>query len=131
MHTDTAKDSLCVNGEIRLVDGAREGEGRVEICFNSRWGSVCSSGWDRREAEVVCRSLGFNSNTTSMFDSMHKVGHCESNVSTISSATCYMLLSPPSVSSCTPNIQCIYHDCRRNSYREWWIWGIYWFNISD
>ena len=50
----------CVDGEVRLQDGTHTSNGRVEMCQNGIWGSVCSSGWDRIDASVVCRQLGYD-----------------------------------------------------------------------
>ncbi len=58
---------LCEDGEIRLVGGAGPSEGRVEMCFNSRWGSVCAPSFDNREAQVTCRNLGFDMDKTREF----------------------------------------------------------------
>ena len=48
----------CSDGELRLVGGTNESEGRVEICINNAWGAICDSGFTKEEAKVVCRQLG-------------------------------------------------------------------------
>ena len=33
-------------------------EGRVEICMDHVWGSICDDGWDTYDANVVCSQMG-------------------------------------------------------------------------
>ena len=47
----------CTEGEVRLAN-ATFPEGRVEICLNNEWGTVCDQMWDATDAAVVCRQLG-------------------------------------------------------------------------
>ena len=49
----------CTGGEMRLVDGFTYREGRVEVCVDGRWGTVCGEGWGDTEAGLVCARLGF------------------------------------------------------------------------
>ena len=49
----------CAHGDIRLVTIDDHTRGRVEVCYEGIWGTVCNSGWDRDDAAVICRQLGF------------------------------------------------------------------------
>eukprot|EP00057_Strongylocentrotus_purpuratus_P030157 XP_780854.3 PREDICTED: deleted in malignant brain tumors 1 protein-like [Strongylocentrotus purpuratus] len=58
--------AVCYSGahpnpfEVRLIGGANEAEGRVEVMHDGSWGTVCGINWDLRDARVVCRMLGFD-----------------------------------------------------------------------
>ena len=63
----------CTTGEVRLVNDQEtyEGcplngsqpikEGRVEVCQNGTYYTVCDDFWDTLEARVVCNQLNFSS----------------------------------------------------------------------
>lgn len=46
--------------EYRLANGGDRLQGRVEVKYRGVWGSVCDDDFGQNEANVVCRSLGFN-----------------------------------------------------------------------
>ena len=54
------EESSCNDGDLRLFGGSTTKEGRLEMCMNRAWGSVCDSLgiFSRDEAKVACRQLG-------------------------------------------------------------------------
>ena len=47
------------------MGGQNKFEGRVEVCQDGQWKTVCNSEWGNEEAQVVCRQLGFAEDTRS------------------------------------------------------------------
>ena len=47
----------CVDGDVRLVNSNTSQEGRLQVCFNRVWGTVCNDRFDSDDARVVCSQL--------------------------------------------------------------------------
>ena len=53
-------DGCANNGDIRLVgNGSTTSQGRVEVCYNNTWGTVCNDSFGSNDASVVCKQLGY------------------------------------------------------------------------
>lgn len=53
----------CSDGDIRLVGGTIL-SGRLEVCLNNAWGTVCGEGFTEDDAQVVCNQTGLPHNGT-------------------------------------------------------------------
>ncbi|XP_071128570.1 scavenger receptor cysteine-rich domain-containing protein DMBT1-like isoform X5 [Mytilus edulis] len=51
---------VTLNVTVSLHDGSFEGEGRVEVTRGDETGSVCDDYWDYKDANVVCKMLGYS-----------------------------------------------------------------------
>ena len=49
----------CNDRDIRLVTTYPQ-TGRIEVCLNNSWGTICTNTWDNRDASVACRQLGYS-----------------------------------------------------------------------
>ncbi|XP_030435714.1 macrophage receptor MARCO [Gopherus evgoodei] len=46
------------DSKIRLIGTAKEG--RVEILYKGKWGTICDDKWDKKDGTVVCKMLGYS-----------------------------------------------------------------------
>ena len=44
---------------VRLIQGLSASEGLVQVYLNNTWVWVCDQHWDKQDADVACRELGY------------------------------------------------------------------------
>ena len=71
---DIVVPDKCTHGEVRLVGSTWPWQGRVEVCINNLWTSICDSSWSPYDAQTVCSQLGYpRTGTYSTY--MHSATH--------------------------------------------------------
>jgi deleted-in-malignant-brain-tumors protein 1 len=54
--------AICCNGAVRLASSTQSVDsvfGRVDVCVNGTWGTICSDFWENIDASIVCKQLGY------------------------------------------------------------------------
>lgn len=64
----------CTEGAIRLQGGRTNNTGRLEVCHNNLWGTVCDDAFGAPDATVACRQLGFNTTSALFLEHLIFVG---------------------------------------------------------
>ena len=62
--------------EMRLVNGGSSLEGRLEVCLNGVWGTICDQSWDDTDAGVACSQMGYSARGISFADCIMVIVHC-------------------------------------------------------
>ena len=88
-------------------------EGFIEIKgSNGIWGGICDDSWDKPDADVVCRMLGYPSSET-VYNASKPFGHGKGDDFVLDNVVC--VGTEVSVFDC-PHIGARFHDCKDN---EW------------
>lgn len=51
---------ILTGTRLRLANSTSPAKGRLEIHYNGQWGTMCADEFDIKEANTVCRMLGFD-----------------------------------------------------------------------
>ena len=102
----------CEARSLRLMSGPNNASGRIEVCHFGCWGTVYDEGWDRYDASVACRELGFETDrATPTWGAYYGEGRADQPILLLQ-AGCERGMDAPDLISCTKN-NGIY-DCQRS-----------------
>ena len=49
--------TVCASGDVRLAGSLGDNEGRVEVCVNNQWGTICDDSWSVTSTALTCKLL--------------------------------------------------------------------------
>jgi deleted-in-malignant-brain-tumors protein 1 len=55
---NTSRPTECNHGDVQLVNGSRDTEGRVEVCAYGYWAIACNDYWSTTATHLVCKQQG-------------------------------------------------------------------------
>ena len=63
--TECCENINCSHGDLRIRSCNDDSaqlfrEGRLEVCVNSTWGTICDKAYSSRDAQVACAQLGYD-----------------------------------------------------------------------
>ena len=72
LSSSTALDTVdgnCTHGDLRIASRTDDStdlfsEGRLEVCVNHAWGTICDTAYGTRDADVACSQLGYDDQGT-------------------------------------------------------------------
>lgn len=53
------KTHLFLEKTVRLIGGASDREGRVEVYWAEQWGTISDEGFDINDGHTICKFIGF------------------------------------------------------------------------
>ncbi|XP_078381830.1 neurotrypsin-like [Oculina patagonica] len=54
---------VCIPG-VRLAGGVSYRDGLVQVYYNNTWAWMCADQWNKKDADMVCRIIGFGRSST-------------------------------------------------------------------
>ena len=49
--------TVCASGNVRLTGSSDNSQGRVEVCVDNQWGSICDDSWSPPSTALTCKLL--------------------------------------------------------------------------